>query len=161
MHFRYGSEMKPSFPNLALIPAAATFGATVAWAQAQPVSPPAPPRFAVPPYKNLKVLPKTIEREQLLDTMKLFSQSLGVRCTHCHVGEEGKPLSTFDFASDAKQKKQVARKMLAMVHRINKQDFGVTDFTKVKVTCFTCHRGSTKPMAAPPPKPEAPKPKGA
>ena len=152
--------MKPSAPNLALIAAAAMLGGSVAWAQGQPAAPAAPPRFAVPPYKNLKVLPRSITRENLLDTMKLFSQSLGVRCTHCHVGEEGQPLSTFDFASDAKPKKQVARKMLAMVHRINRQDFGVTDFAKVKVTCFTCHRGSTKPLAMPPAKPEAPKAKG-
>jgi len=90
--------------------------------------------------------------------MKFFAQSLGVRCTHCHVGEEGKPLSTFDFASDAKQTKLTARKMLAMVHRINSEDFGVTDFANVKVTCFTCHRGSTKPLTAPPANAAAPKP---
>jgi cytochrome c peroxidase len=64
------------------------------------------------------------------------------------VGEEGKPLSTFDFASDAKPQKLVARKMLAMVHRINSEDLGVKDFKDVKVTCFTCHRGLTKPLTA-------------
>jgi cytochrome c peroxidase len=60
-------------------------------------------------------------------------------------------LSTFDFASDAKKEKVTARKMLVMVHRINEQDFGVKDFKDVKVTCFTCHRGATKPLTAPPP----------
>src|SRR6185437_12934948 len=54
--------------------------------------------------------------------------SLGVRCTYCHVGEEGKPLSTFDFASDAKDHKLTARKMLAMMHRINAEDFYVKQF---------------------------------
>jgi len=96
------------------------------------------------------VLPKDLTREQLSPIMKSFAQSLGVRCAHCHVGEEGKPLSTFDFASDVKEKKLTARKMLAMVHRINEQDFGVKDFSQVKVTCFTCHRGATKPVAMPP-----------
>ena len=115
----------------------------------------------MPPYKNLKVLPKDISRADLLATMKFFSQSLGVRCTNCHVGEEGKPLSTFDFASDGKKDKVTARKMLAMVHRINEQDFAVTDFSKVKVTCFTCHRGAKKPLTAPPPSDGAPAPAAA
>jgi hypothetical protein len=52
--------------------------------------------------------------------------------------------------------------MLAMVHRINQQDFDVTDFADVKVTCFTCHRGSTKPLTAPPGAPNTvPPPPGA
>jgi len=141
-------------PAIALMVATGLFGLSVAAAQ---IAPPADQPFAVPPYKNLKVLPQDISRADLLTTMKFFSRSLGVRCTNCHVGEEGKPLSTFDFASDAKKDKATARKMLAMVHRINSEDFGVTDFSKVKVTCFTCHRGSTKPLtdrppdAAPPP----------
>jgi cytochrome c peroxidase len=138
--------MKTRPATIALIAAAGLFGVSVAAAQTTPAQAP----FANPPYKNLKVLPQTITRPQLLVTMKLFAQSLGVRCTYCHVGEEGKPLSTFDFASDAKEKKLMARKMLAMVHRINEQDFGVHDFSQVKVTCFTCHRGSTKPLAMPP-----------
>jgi len=115
-----------------------------------------------PPYKNLQVLPKDSSRVQLLPTMKFFAQSLGVRCTYCHVGTEGQPLSTFDFASDAKPTKLIARKMLAMVHRINQQDLGVTDPKDLKVTCYTCHRGSTKPLTtAPPaePAPTAPAPK--
>ena len=148
--------------KLALAAGCAAFLAAVATAQA-----PAPPAAGPmsPPYKNLQVLPKDISREQLVGNMKFFAQSLGVRCTHCHVGAEGQPLSTFDFASDAKPAKLVARKMLAMVHRINEQDFGVKDFKDVKVTCYTCHRGSTKPLTAPPPDvnlvppPPAPAPK--
>ena len=46
--------------------------------------------------------------------------------------------------------------MLAMVHRINQQDFGVTDFNKVKVTCFTCHRGAKTPLTEPPASPQSP-----
>ena len=114
--------------------------------------------FAAPPHKNLKVLPADISGPQLIATMKFFSQSLGVRCTFCHVGAEGQPLSSFDFASDSKREKQTARKMLAMVHRINQEDFGVTDFSKVKVTCFTCHRGSQHPETQIPPQAGAPPP---
>src|SRR4030095_13041655 len=112
----------------------------------------------VPPYKNLQVLSKGITRDQLISNMKFFSQSLGVRCTHCHVGEEGKPLSTFDFASDAKKEKLIARKMLTMVHRIKGEDLGVKEFKDAKVPCYTCHRGSTKPLTAIPEQPAAPPP---
>jgi photosynthetic reaction center cytochrome c subunit len=140
--------MKLFSPLVAISAATALFGVSVAFAQT--AAPPAM-TFADPPHKNLKILPQDMPRAQLLSTMKSFSQSLGVRCSFCHVGEEGKPLSSFDFASDAKDKKLTARKMLAMVHRINEQDFDVHDFSKVKVTCFTCHRGSTKPLTEPPP----------
>ena len=149
--------MKHGIPGVALIGAAAFFGISVAVAQTAPPAP-AGPAFANPPHKNLKVLPQDISGAQLLGTMKFFAQSLGVRCTFCHVGTEGQPLSTFDFASDAKREKQTARKMLAMVHGINQQYFGVTDFNNVKVTCFTCHRGATKPLTAPPADAAAPPP---
>ena len=128
-------------PALALAGSAALFSVSMALAQSGP-----PPGAPPPPPKNLQVFPKDIPRPQLIANMKLFSQSLGVRCTFCHVGEEGH----LDFPNDGKKEKQTARKMLAMVHRINKEDFGVTDFANAKVTCFTCHRGSTKPVAMPP-----------
>jgi len=131
--------------KLLLAAGCAAFFAAVATAQTPSAS---PTPAAAPQFKNPQLFPKDITRDQLMSNMKLFAQSLGVRCVHCHVGEEGKPLSTFDFASDAKPQKQVARKMLAMVHRINSEDFGVKDFKDVKVTCFTCHRGSTKPLTA-------------
>jgi len=131
--------------KLLLAAGCAAFFAAVATAQTPSAS---PTPAAAPQFKNLQLFPKDITRDQLMSNMKLFAQSLGVRCVHCHVGEEGKPLSTFDFASDAKPQKQVARKMLAMVHRVNSEDFGVKDFKDVKVTCFTCHRGSTKPLTA-------------
>ena len=147
--------------QLLLAAGCAAFVAAVATAQ----TPPAPGSGPLaPPYKNLQVFPKDITQAQLVGNMKFFAQSLGVRCTHCHVGQEGQPLSTFDFASDAKQTKLTARKMLVMVHRINEQDFGVKDFANVKVTCYTCHRGSHHPLTAPPPAeppPAAPQPKAA
>jgi cytochrome c peroxidase len=142
--------------KLLLATGCAAFLAAVATAQTS-TAPPAPSPLA-PPYKNLQVLSKDITQPQLISNMKLFAQSLGVRCTHCHVGVEGQPLTTFDFASDAKPTKATARKMLAMVHRINEQDFGVKEFKDVKVTCYTCHRGSTKPLTMPPEAPAAPAP---
>jgi len=142
--------MRFNAPVLALSAAAGLFGMSVAAAQTGQPAPPAQPPFAVPPFKNLQVFPKDISRADLLANMKLFAQSLGVRCTYCHVGEEGKPLSTFDFASDAKEKKKIARDMLRMAHRLNTDLPGITGDPSARITCFTCHRGSTKPLVAPP-----------
>jgi hypothetical protein len=98
------------------------------------------------PATNLQVYPKDMPRAEIMTIMKGFSTALGVKCTHCHVGTP----PNMDFASDAKKEKLTARAMLRMVHRINREDFGVTEFKDVKVTCFTCHRGSTKPLVRPP-----------
>ena len=138
--------MKLGVPGLALTASTALFGISVAVAQTAPPAPP-PMSFAAPPHKNLKVLPADIPGPQLIATMKFFSQSLGVRCTFCHVGTEGQPLSTFDFASDAKPEKRTAREMMLMVRHI---DDDYADITEGKVTCFTCHRGSTGPLSKPP-----------
>src|SRR5688572_15363567 len=140
--------------KLLLAAGCAALIAAVANAQTSTPAPTAPSPLA-PPYKNLQVFPKDIPQQELVTNMKFFAQSLGVRCVHCHVGEEGKPLSTFDFASDAKKEKQTARAMLRMVHRINSEDFGVKDFSNVRVTCYTCHRGALKPATFPPSEPAA------
>ena len=145
--------MKPGIPDFALAAAAALFGVSIAVAQTSPPN----LAFANPPHKNLKVLPADIPAPQLIATMKFFAQSLGVRCTFCHAGVDGQPLSTIDFASDAKREKTTARHMMAMVQQINQQNFGVTDLSKAKVTCFTCHRGSPHPQTQiPPPAAAAP-----
>ena len=136
-------QVDPS--KLALAGAAALFLGATAFAQAPQVSPPA---TAKPPaHKNLKVLPAAIPHDRLIAVMKNFSSSLGVKCTFCHVGEEGKR-ETMDFASDAKKHKDIARAMLLMVRRINEQDLGIVDQTKLKVTCYTCHRGAPRPLTA-------------
>jgi hypothetical protein len=145
----FGREMKTLIPIAVLGIAAASLGLSVAFAQAPAPAAQAP--FAVPPYKNLKVLPKTTSREDLIGTMRRFSQSLGVRCTHCHVGEEGKPLSTFDFASDKKANKAIARDMLRLVHRLNTKDLpAIAGLESPQVTCYTCHRGAKEPAKAVP-----------
>ena len=95
---------------------------------------------------SLKVLPKDTSAEQLRDVMHGFTRALGVRCNYCHVGEEGKPLSTYDFASDKNLNKDVAREMMRMMGDIHahlkKIDIGGPP---VNVTCYTCHRGRTLP----------------
>lgn len=50
--------------------------------------------------ENLTELPADLPPERLGAVIRGFSQALGVRCSHCHVGEEGQPLSTYDFLSD-------------------------------------------------------------
>ena len=70
-------------------------------------------------FENLKVFPKDIPKADLIAAMRNFSRSLGVRCTFCHVGEEGQPLSSFDFVSDENDHKNTARVMMKMVDGIN------------------------------------------
>ncbi|MFQ5701328.1 MAG: c-type cytochrome [Acidobacteriota bacterium] len=97
-------------------------------------------------FKNLKIFPQDIQKKKLVNTMKAFAGSLGVRCSHCHVGE-GDDLSTYDFPSDEKREKRVARRMIRMVRGINKNTISklppdpdhVSD-EPVRVRCVTCHR---------------------
>jgi len=117
---------------------------------AQPPPPPAQQQaqWEWPDHpKNLKVLPKDIKAEQLQATMIGFTRALGVRCPYCHVGEEGKPLSTFDFVSDDKLKKQIARRMVLMVGDIHKdlKKAGLAPGPRVNVGCITCHHGRPRP----------------
>ena len=97
--------------------------------------------------KNLKEL-KGFSGEKLAPVMKGFTRSLGVRCTHCHVGEEGKPLETYDFASDANPNKDKARAMLRMLGSIKDQlkEIDSGGAHRVNMWCHTCHRGRPRPM---------------
>ena len=120
-------------------------------ALAQGPSPAPPPaRWDWPDRaKNLKVLPKNTSKQDLQGAMVGFTRSLGVRCPFCHVGQEGQPLSTFDFVSDQKVEKQTARGMLKMVQSVNKDLKKMKlppDPHRVQVQCITCHRGRPRPM---------------
>src|SRR5687767_14442237 len=78
--------------------------------------------------------------------MRGFSTALGVRCNHCHVGENANTLEDFDFASDEKEPKRIARVMMAMVQEINKELIPKTKIAHpAEVRCFTCHRGLKRP----------------
>jgi Photosynthetic reaction centre cytochrome C subunit len=103
-------------------------------------------------FTNLKVLPADITRQRLVDIMRGYARGLGVRCEHCHLGE-GNDLSKFDFASDDRPAKAIARKMIGMLASINEQLAKVGDPALEgtdKATCFSCHRGEKKPLTAPP-----------
>jgi outer membrane lipoprotein-sorting protein len=88
-------------------------------------------------YKNLTEL-KEIPADQLMPAMQFISAALGVQCSTCHV--QGK------FEADDKRAKKTAREMIAMTMAINKNSF----HGQTQVTCFSCHRGSERPVAIPP-----------
>jgi tetratricopeptide (TPR) repeat protein len=97
---------------------------------------------------NLQVLPKDWSGQRLSPVMKGFTRALGVRCTYCHVGEEGKPLTTYNFPSDANPNKDRAREMYRMLGDINAhlKKIQPGGDRRVNMWCSTCHRGRPKPM---------------
>ena len=59
---------------------------------------------------NTRVISRSTRVIQVVDMMRNFAGDLGVRCQFCHIGQEGQPLEQFDFASDDKRTKLVARR---------------------------------------------------
>lgn len=111
-----------------------------------------------PTYKNLKVLPKNINKKQMDSVMHHFASSLGVKCNYCH--QYNAEQKAMDFASDANEKKGVARNMLKMMQKLNKKYFNVNDSknltAKLEITCYSCHNGKAHPTTQPPPPPPRP-----
>lgn len=97
---------------------------------------------------NLLVLPKEWPGSRLRPVMTGFTRALGVRCSYCHKGEEGKPLSTYDFASDENPNKNRAREMLRMLGDINDhlKKIEPSGDKRVNMWCHTCHHGRPRPM---------------
>jgi hypothetical protein len=108
-----------------------------------------PPRF-----KNIKVLPKDINKDELDSVMKSFTVALGVKCNFCHVrlNDEQK---NWDFPSDANEHKGIAREMIKMTTKINKKYFDIKDSKNLtadlEVNCYTCHNGQVHPAKFPEP----------
>lgn len=89
-------------------------------------------------YKNIQVF-KGVPAGRVMPIMQMFTKSLGVDCSHCHV--QGA------FEKDDKAAKQTARKMLRMVGAISREIYkGPTS-----VNCYTCHKGQAEPVSFPPP----------
>ncbi len=111
-----------------------------------------------PTYKNLKVLPKNINKKQLDSVMHHFTSSLGVKCNYCH--QYNAEQKAMDFASDANEKKGTARNMMKMMQKLNKKYFHVNDSksltAKLEITCYSCHNGKANPATQPPPPPPRP-----
>jgi photosynthetic reaction center cytochrome c subunit len=109
----------------------------LAGGQTEPVKPTASKiKMAEEAYKNVQSL-KGIPADQLVPSMQFITYSLGVECSFCHV--EGA------LEKDDKKPKQIARKMIQMMFAINHENFE----GKRKVTCYSCHRGSSHPLATP------------
>jgi photosynthetic reaction center cytochrome c subunit len=99
-------------------------------------APPSGPKKAEEQFKNIQTL-KGIPADQLIPAMQFITASLGVECQFCHV--EGA------FEKDDKKPKETARKMMAMMFAINKDNF---EGHRV-LTCYSCHRGSIDPVGTP------------
>src|SRR5690348_5459827 len=93
--------------------------------------------------KNLQVLPKDWPGTRLRPVMIGFTRALGVRCSYCHKGDEGKPLSTYDFASDENPNKNRAREMYRMLGDIEDhlKKIEPSGDKRVNMWCHTCHHG--------------------
>jgi hypothetical protein len=113
---------------------------------------PAAPAQTPPPMTNLQLYPKDTPRAEVIATMQGFVQALGVQsaggCGYCHAGTA----PAFDFASDAKRTKSVARKMILMSREVTGKLPDITGKPAAEVTrlrCATCHRGVAIPKLLP------------
>jgi hypothetical protein len=108
-----------------------------------------PTEDSKPPKRNLKVLPKDINHDQLDSTMDSWKAALGVKCNFCHAPNADSTNHHLDFASDAKPEKKMARYMYTMTAKINKKFFKSdkddNGMMIAAVSCKTCHRGSPHP----------------
>jgi hypothetical protein len=95
--------------------------------------------------------------------MRGFTQQLGVHCGFCHVINQ--QTHHPDFASDEKPEKNTARTMMLMTQEINDKylsqihDPDAAPDQKT-VTCGTCHRGHSMPIAFKAPEHEGPEHRG-
>ena len=91
-------------------------------------------------FKNVTAL-KGIPVDEFMGTMGLFSAALSVCCGDCHTGAG----TTNPKWEDDPPRKRIARRMVDMVNAINRDNFN----GRQVVTCWTCHRGSLRPLVTP------------
>lgn len=85
-------------------------------------------------YKDIKVLQGT-PADHLIPTMQFFEAALGVGCNYCHLADRAASTPT----------KETARQMMLMTKAINRDNFKGAN----AVSCNSCHRGATQPVANP------------
>ena len=95
------------------------------------------PPMAEALFTNVQVL-KGIPVNQFMESMGIFTASLGVGCDYCHVAEAGGNWARY---ADDNAKKRMARRMVLMAAAINRDNFN----GRQVVTCYTCHRGGNRP----------------
>jgi photosynthetic reaction center cytochrome c subunit len=91
-------------------------------------------------FKNVQVL-KGIPLDDFMGTMGVMTGSLAFDCSDCHIGAG---TDTVNWAADT-QRKVIARKMVTMVAKINRENFS----GRQVVTCYSCHHGRDKPLTTP------------
>jgi hypothetical protein len=99
---------------------------------------PVPGKPAEQVYKNIQAL-QGLPSDDLIPTMQVFANALGVNCLFCHQDFQ-------HFEADTKDEKKMARQMIAMAKSINQQHFN----GKIEVGCATCHHGANDPVNIPP-----------
>src|SRR4051794_31359721 len=93
---------------------------------------------------HLRVL-QSLPESQLFPLMNNLALSLGVRCDYCHVQEKPDLTRTpsnvggWVWDRDDKAPKRTAREMMRMVIDLNAGLFK----GEPRITCYTCHQGST------------------
>ena len=107
---------------------------------------PTAPAGARPPlaeevFTNVQLL-KGMPVDQFMGTMGFFASATGLNCTDCHIEESGGSWARY---ADDNVLKQTTRRMMLMVNAINKTNFA----GRQVVTCFTCHRGMSRPQVMP------------
>ncbi len=111
-------------------------GSTRGQAQAQQT-----PQLAEDVFVNVPAL-GGLPVDEFMDTMGMFSASLGMTCTDCHVAESLNDPAAY---GDETVRKRTSRGMVQMVNAINRDNFGGLPF----VSCYTCHRADPSPKAVP------------
>ena len=120
-------------PDAATAPPTAQAGAPAELPSLDPLPASSKEERAEQKYKNIQLL-RGIPSDRLTKIMFAFKASLGVDCTYCHIKDQ--------FEKDDKPQKQTARKMIQLVRDTNAKLGGTA-----RVTCFTCHRGQTRPAS--------------
>ena len=92
-------------------------------------------------FTNLEVLPADITKDEMKRNMKLITKSLGTKCDYCHRTD------IRDYATDEIHEKIVAREMMRMLEKINREHF--TWEGAPEATCFMCHHGEQEPQLDP------------
>jgi hypothetical protein len=99
------------------------------------------PQLAEEVFKNVQLL-KGIPVKEFMGTMGMFSASLGLNCTDCHVEEAGGNWARYADDTDLKR---TTRRMMQMVDSLNTSMFG----GRRLVSCYSCHRGTNRPDVIP------------
>ena len=121
--------------------ATAAFGLALAlWigVTAQSAAAQAPGQKIEEAFKNIQAL-KGQPADMLNPTMVFFEAALGVGCPFCHDADATKR------ELDTNERKNTARRMIALVNTINTSTFG----SRKEVNCMTCHQGRSKPIGMP------------